>query len=254
MAKYKQTKKKYDNKKKKQQPTKLTAKQEKQAARAAKKKAEKKREAEKRAQEAQRIQGKKERLKNLSQQQVKNTDYQRLMGLLLTKITQGGHNPNTVLNDTTILKAFLREIVSTQPSLKEAADNLLVETKKRLEQGVYKDEAKIDRLVREFQQNPLRRTNMDNIPYDTSMLDINAGVYTEAVFRMFEEEAKSKGISSSAFRRALDYYLASKPYELYEGSLNKKGNISRVKKLKSPRDIADLAMSKALSLNNVRVV
>lgn len=254
MAKYKQTKKKYDNKKKKQQPAKLTAKQEKQAARAAKKKAEKKREAEKRAQEAQRIQGKKEKLKNLSQQRVKNTDYQRLMGLLLTKITQGGHNPNTVLNDTTILKAFLREIVSTQPSLKEAADNLLVETKKRLEQGVYKDEAKIDRLVKEFQQNPLRRTNMDNIPYDTSMLDINAGVYTEAVFRMFEEEAKSKGISNSAFRRALDYYLASKPYELYEGSLNKKGNISRVKKLKSPRDIADLAMSKALSLNNVRVV
>lgn len=254
MAKHKQTKKKQDNKKKKQQPAKLTAKQEKQAARAAKKKAEKKREAEKRAKEAQRIQGKKERLKNLSQQQVKNTDYQRLMGLLLTKITQGGHNPNTVLNDTTILKAFLREIVSTQPSLKEAADNLLVETKKRLEQGVYKDEAKIDRLVREFQQNPLRRTNMDNIPYDTGMLDINAGVYTEAVFRMFEEEAKSKGISSSAFRRALDYYLANKPYELYEGSLNSKGNISRVKKLKSPRDIADLAMSKALSLNNVRVV
>ena len=254
MAKKKQTNKKYDNKKKKQQPTKLTAKQEKQAARAAKKKAYKKKEAEKRAKEAQRIQGKKERLKNLSQQQDKNTYYQRLMGLLLTKITQGGHNPNTVLNDTTILKAFLREIVNVQPSLKEAADNLLVETKKRLEQGIYKDEAKIEKLVKEFKQNPLRKTNMDNIPYDTGMLDINAGVYTEAVFRMFEEEAKAKGISSSAFRRALDYYLASKPYELYEGSLNKKGNISRIRKLKSPREVADLAMSKALSLNNVRVI
>ena len=254
MAKYKQTKKKQDNKKKKKQPAKLTAKQKKQAARATKKKAEKKKEAEKRIKEVQRLQVKKERLKNLSQQQAKNTDYQRLMGLLLTKITQGGHNPNTVLNDTTILKAFLREIVNSQPSLKEAADNLLVETKKRLEQGVYKDEAKIEKLVKEFQQNPLRKTNMDNIPYDTGMLDINAGVYTEAVFRMFEEEAKSKGISSSAFRRALDYYLASKPYELYEGSLNKKGNISRIRKLKSPREVADLAMSKALSLNNVRVV
>ena len=250
MAKHKQTKKQ-NNKKK---SSKLTARQVKQIARAAEKKAKKKKETEKRAKEVQRLQGKKERLKNLSQQQAKNTDYQRLMGLLLTKITQGGHNPNTVLNDTTILKAFLREIVNAQPSLKEAADNLLVETKKRLEQGVYKDEAKIERLVKEFKQNPLRKTNMDNIPYDTGMLDINAGVYTEAVFRMFEEEAKAKGISSSAFRRALDYYLASKPYELYEGSLNKKGNISRIRKLKSPREIADLAMSKALSLNNVRVV
>lgn len=254
MAKHKQTKKQNNKKKDKKNSSKLTARQVKQIARAAEKKAKKKKETEKRAKEVQRLQGKKERLKNLSQQQAKNTDYQRLMGLLLTKITQGGHNPNTVLNDTTILKAFLREIVNAQPSLKEAADNLLVETKKRLEQGIYKDEAKIEKLVKEFKQNPLRKTNMDNIPYDTGMLDINAGVYTEAVFRMFEEEAKAKGISSSAFRRALDYYLASKPYELYEGSLNKKGNISRIRKLKSPREVADLAISKALSLNNVRVV
>ena len=128
MAKHKQTKKQ-NNKK---NSSKLTARQVKQIARAAEKKAKKKKETEKRAKEAQRLQDKKERLKNLSQQQAKNTDYQRLMGLLLTKITQGGHNPNTVLNDTTILKAFLREIVNAQPSLKEAADNLLVETKKRL--------------------------------------------------------------------------------------------------------------------------
>ena len=254
MAKYKSTKKKYDNKKKKQQPTKLTAKEQKQIARAAKKKEEKKRAAERKLQEAQRIQGKKEKLKTLQQQKAKTTDSQRLMGLLLTKITKGGHNPNTVLNDTTILKAFLREIIVEQPSLEDAANNLLVSTKKRLEEGVFRDEAKIDKLVREFQQNPLRKTNMDNIPYDTGMLDMNAGIYTEAVFRLFKEEAKSKGINETSFRRALDYYLASKPYELYEGSLNSKGNISRAKKLKAPRDIADMAMSKTLSLNNVRVV
>lgn len=254
MAKYKQTKKKYDNKKKTQQSAKLTASQEKQAARTAKKKAEKKREAEKRAKETQRIQGKKERLKKISQQQAKKADYERFKGLLLTMITQGNYNPSKVLNDTTVLKPFLREIGNTYPSLKGIANEFLEATELRLGDGVYRTEAMINKLVKEFKANPYRTTNADNIPYDTGELDINAGAYTEAVYQVFKKEAEEKGISNSAFRRALDYYLANKPYELYEGTVSRNGKISRSRKLKPPREIADMAISRALSLTNVRVV
>lgn len=196
----------------------------------------------------------KKRATPVPQKQITPENTQAFMGILLNKITNANQNPQRVLNDIFTLKAFLREIVAEQPSYRKIASVVLKDTQNRLDDGAIKYENQIRRLVSEFRQNPYRKLNMDGIAYDTSILDLNAGVYLEAIYRLYKKEAVEKGISESAFKRALDYYLDSKPYELYEGSLNNKGNVSRSQVLRSPREIADMAMSRAMSLNNVRVV
>lgn len=196
----------------------------------------------------------KKRATPVPQMQITPENTQKFMGILLNKITAANQNPQRVLNDIFTLKAFLREIVAEQPSYRKIASVVLKDTQNRLDDGAIKYENQIRRLVSEFRQNPHRKLNMDGIAYDTSILDLNAGVYLEAIYRLYKKEAVEKGISEASFKRALDYYLGSKPYELYEGSLNNKGNVSRSQVLRSPREIADMAMSRAMSLNNVRVV
>lgn len=176
------------------------------------------------------------------------------MGLLFKKIMDASQNPQRVLNDVVTLKVFLRELVAEYPSYRDIANKFLEETEIRLEYGAFKDEGKIRKLAEEFKENPYRTFNRDGISYDTSLLDINAGIYLEAVYRTFKDEALEKGITNVAFRRELDFLLANKPFELYEEYTTSNGKTARSRILKSPREIADMAMSRAKSIKNVNIV
>lgn len=251
MAKYKSTKKKYDNKKKKQQPTKLTAKEQKQIARAAKKKEEKKRAAERKLQEAQRIQGKKEKLKTLQQQSEYEINLKRLTALLVMQVQKSGQNIIKVLDDPSALKTNLQVIIKKYPDLTETADKLLEQRKLEIGEGVYRDEAMINQLEMEFRANPNRLTNRNGIRYDSGMLDINAYMVAEAMYRVFKDEAAEKGISNEMFRRTLDEITVDTPYLLYEGTKNSRGHISRERKFKAPREIANMVIAIALNDGHV---
>lgn len=288
MAKYKQTKKKYDNKKKKQQPAKPTAKQEKQAARAAKKKAEKKREAEKRAQEVERLKGKKKRLaeeakrkaiedkkleirnrieesrrrreqkqqaklRNLkkSQQSEYEINLKRLTALLVTQVQNSGQNIMNVVDDPLALKTNLQVVIKKYPELTETADKFLEQRKLELGEGIYRDEAMINQLEMEFRANPNRLSNRNNVRYDSGLLDINAYMIAEAVYRVFKDEAEKRGISAEMFRASLNEIVTETPYLLYEGTKNSRNHLSREKKFKSPREIANMVIAVALNDGHV---
>lgn len=289
MAKYKQTKKKQDNRKKKQQPAKPTAKQEKQAARAAKKKAEKKREAEKKAQEAQRLQGKKKRLaeeakrkkaieqkkaeirtrieesrkrreqkqqarlQNLkkSQESEYKINLKRLTALLVTQVQNSGQNIMNVVDDPLALKTNLQVVIKKYPELTETADKFLEQRKRELGEGIYRDEAMINQLEMEFRANPNRLSNRNNVRYDSGILDINSYMIAEAVYRVFKDEAAERGISDEMFRASLNEIVTETPYLLYEGTKNSRNHLSREKKFKSPREIANMVIAVALNDGHV---
>lgn len=288
MAKYKQTKKKYDNKKKKQQPAKLTDKQEKQAARATKKKAEKKREAEKKAQEVERLKGKKKRLieeakrkaieqkkeeirnrieesrrrreqkqqaklQNLkkSQQSEYEINLKRLTALLVTQVQNSGQNIMNVVDDPLALKTNLQVVIKKYPELTETADKFLEQRKRELGEGIYRDEAMINQLEMEFKANPNRLSNRNNVRYDSGLLDINAYMIAEAVYRVFKDEAAERGISPEMFKASLNEIVTETPYLLYEGTKNSRNHLSREKKFKSPREIANMVIAVALNDGHV---
>lgn len=268
MAKYEQTKKKYNNNKKKDRKnsSKLTARQVKQIARAAEKKATKKKETEKRAKEVQRLQGKKERLKNLSQQQVKKAKLEdffevtetpkpiktsdkilkeknKVRRLLMDKIKKSDKKPSAVLNNYYYLKAYIYEIVEEHPELEETAFAELAKEKKKLESGIYRDERMITSLITEFRQSTIRTASSDNVPYKTGIgSDLNAGVYVEAIYRAFKDEVAAKGVDSKQFRRALDRYLKQEPHELYEEYITSNNKKARGRQLKSPKEIVEMAV------------
>lgn len=286
MAKYKQTKKKYDNKKKdKKNSSKLTARQVKQIARATEKKAKKKKETEKRVQEVQRLRGKKEKLakeeakrkvieqkkseirnrieesrkrreqklqaksRNLekSQQSEYEINLKRLTALLVTQVQGSGQNIMKVMDDPSALKTNLQVLIKKYPDLTETADKLLEQRKLELGEGIYRDEAMINQLEMEFRANPNRLTNRNNIRYDSGILDINSYMVAEAVYRVFKDEAEAKGISNEMFKRTLNDITVGTPYLLYEGTKNSRGHISRERKFKAPREIANMVMAIALN-------
>lgn len=286
MAKYKQTKKRHDNKKKDiKNSSKLTARQVKQIARAADKKAKKRKETEKRAQEVERLQGKKEeeakrkvieqkkleirnrieeskkrrekkqqdKLENLkkSQQSEYDINLKRLTALLVTQVQGSGQNIMNVIDDPSALKTNLQVLIRKYPELTETADKFLEQRKRELGEGIYRDEAMINQLEMEFRANPNRLTNRNNIRYDSGMLDINAYMISEAVYRVFKDEAAERGISNGMFRRALDEVTVETPYLLYEGTKNSRGHVSRERKFKAPREIANMVIAIALNDGHV---
>lgn len=247
MAKYKQTKKKYDNKKKTKQPAKLTARQEKQAVRAVKKKETKKRVKER---EEQKQQAKLRKLKESQQQQYK-IDLKRLTSLLVTRVQKSGQNIMKIVDDPLALKTNLQAIKKKYPELAETADKFLEQRELELGDGIYRDEAMINQLEREFRANHNRLSNRNNVRYDSGILDITAYMIAEAVYRVFKDEAAEKGISARMFKEALNEIVTETPYLLYEGVLNSKGNLSRDTEFKSPRDLADMAIAIALNDGHV---
>lgn len=178
-----------------------------------------------------------------------------LVSKLISNIEKSGYNPTHVLNDINVLSSFLRDIVVNDPSLTDVADAYLVGAINKQAEGVARDEALILKLVEEFKRNPNRIITNEGLPYDTSIArDLTASTYIEALFRAFKDKAFDRGLSAHQFRRALDDILTNEPYELYEGNLNNRGNITRSRKLKPVNEIVDLAISRGLGYDGYEIL
>lgn len=175
----------------------------------------------------------------------------RLTSLLITQVQGSGQNIMNVIDDPSALKTNLQVLIRKYPELTETADKFLEQRKRELGEGIYRDEAMINQLEIEFRANPNRLSNRNNIRYDSGILDINAYMISEAVYRVFKDEAIGRGISNEMFRRALDEVTVETPYLLYEGTKNNRGHISRERKFKSPRDIANMVIAIALNDGHV---
>ena len=179
----------------------------------------------------------------------------KFVGKIIDKIEKGGYNPSHVLNDMNALSSFIRAVVVDDPSLIDVADAYLVSAINKQSAGVAKDEALISKLVTEFKQNPNRIVTSQGLPYDTSIASgLTASTYIEALFRAFKDRAFERGLSAQQFRRALDDILTNEPYELYEGNLNNRGNITRSRKLKPVNEIVDLAIARGSGYDNHKVL
>ena len=179
----------------------------------------------------------------------------KFVNKILDRIEKSGYNPSHVLNDMNVLSSFIRDIVVNDPSLIDIADAYLVSAINKQSEGVARDEALISKLVEEFKKNPNRIITSEGLPYDTSITkDLTASTYIEALFRAFKDKAFDRGLNAQQFRRALDDILTNEPYELYEGNLNNRGNITRSRKLKPVNEIVDLAISRGLGYDGYKVL
>ena len=186
---------------------------------------------------------------------VTDEELDNLISKLISNIEKSGYNPENVLNDMNVLSSFIRDIVVNDPSLIDVADAYLVSAINKQSEGVARDEALISKLVDEFKKNPNRIITSEGLPYDTSIArDLTASTYIEALFRAFKDRAFDRGLNEQQFRRALDDILTNEPYELYEGNLNNRGNITRSRKLKPVNEIVDLAISRGLGYDGYNVL
>lgn len=189
------------------------------------------------------------KLRNLkkSQQSEYEINLKRLTALLITQVQNSGQNIMNVMDDPSALKTNLQVLIKKYPDLTETANKLLEQRKLELGEGIYRDEAMINQLEMEFRANPNRLSNRNNVRYDSGLLDINAYMISEAVYRVFKDEALTKGISNEMLKRTLDEITVGTPYLLYEGTKNSRGHISRERKFKAPREIANMVMAIALN-------
>lgn len=196
----------------------------------------------------------------LAQQQVKMKEVtpeelDSFVSKILDKIEKGGYNPSHVLNDMNALSSFIRKVVVDDPSLLDVADAYLVSAVNRQSSGIARDEALISKLVEEFKKNPNRIITSEGLPYDTSVIsDLTDSKYVEALYRAFKDKAKDRGLTEGQFRHALDGILTTEPYELYQGSLNNRGNITRSRILKPASEIVDLAIARGLGYDDRKIV
>lgn len=194
-----------------------------------------------------------DKLENLKKSQLSEYEInlKRLTALLVTQVTGSGQNIMNVIDDPAALKTNLQVLIRKYPELAETADKFLEQRKRELGEGIYRDEAMINQLEAEFRANPNRLANRNGVRYDSGLLDISAYMVAEAVYRVFKDEALERGISNEMFRRALDEVTVETPYLLYEGTKNSRGHISRERKFKSPREIANMVIAIALNDGHV---
>ena len=190
------------------------------------------------------------KIKKVTEEELDN-----LISKLISNIEKSGYNPAHVLNDMNVLASFIRDIVVNDPSLLDVADSYLVSAINRQSRGIARDEKVISELVKDFKQNPNRVVTGQGLPFDTSIVSgLTASTYIEALFRAFKDKAFDRGLNAQQFRRALDDILTNEPYELYEGNLNNRGNITRSRKLKPVNEIVDLAISRGLGYDGYKVL
>lgn len=216
---------------------------------------EKKTEIRNRIEESRKRREKKQQAKSRNLKKSQLSEYEinlkRLTALLVTQVQGSGQNIMNVMDDPSALKTNLQVLIKKYPDLTETANKLLEQRKLELGEGIYRDEAMINQLEMEFRANPNRLTNRNGVRYDSGILDINSYMVAEAVYRVFKDEAEAKGISNEMFRRALDEVTVGTPYLLYEGTKNSRGHISRERKFKAPREIANMVMAIALNDGHV---
>ena len=86
-------------------------------------------------------------------------------------------------------------------------------------------------------------------------MDFNYRAYADAIADVFEAEAVSKGINPNDFKQAIRGIRDLEPWELYEtDGKTRNGKYRRTRKFKTPRQIAEYAMSLCSKGTNTKVI
>lgn len=163
-----------------------------------------------------------------------------------------GDNIIDAWNDINKVKEATNKVVSKNPELKEASEEYL-KSRSEAESEAKKDYTSVyKKFLKEISQDQDR--TKDNNGNEYLGMDFNYRAYADAIGDIFEAEAVSKGINPNDFKQAIRGIRDLEPWELYEkDGKTKKGRDRRIRKFKTPRQIADYAMSLCSKGTNTKV-
>ena len=163
-----------------------------------------------------------------------------------------GNNIIGAWNDIKKVKEATNKVVNKNPELKGASEEYL-KSRSEAESEAKKDYTSVyKKFLKEISQNKDR--TKDNNGNEYLGIDFNYRAYADAIADIFEAEAVSKGINPNDFRQAIRGIRDLEPWELYEkDGKTKKGRDRRIRKFKTPRQIADYAMSLCSKGTNTKI-
>ena len=164
-----------------------------------------------------------------------------------------GDNIIEAWNDINKVKEATKKVINKNPELKEASEEYL-KSRSEAESEAKKDYSSVyKKFLKEISQNKDR--TRDNNGNEYLGIDFNYRAYADAIADIFEAEAISKGINPNDFRQAIRGIRDLEPWELYEkDGKTKKGRDRRIRKFKTPRQIADYAMSLCSKGTNTKII
>ena len=163
-----------------------------------------------------------------------------------------GNNIIGAWNDINKVKEATNKVVNKNPELKGASEEYL-KSRSEAESEAKKDYSSVyKKFLKEISQNKDR--TRDNNGNEYLGMDFNYRAYADAIADVFEAEAVSKGINPNDFKQAIRGIRDLEPWELYEtDGKTRNGKYRRTRKFKTPRQIADYAMSLCSKGANTKV-
>ena len=163
-----------------------------------------------------------------------------------------GDNIIDAWNDINKVKEATNRVVNNNPELKEASEEYL-KSRSEAESEAKKDYSSVyKKFLKEISQN--RDRTRDNNGNEYLGMDFNYRAYADAIADVFEAEAISRGINPNDFKQAIRGIRDLEPWELYEtDGKTRNGKYRRTRKFKTPRQIAEYAMSLCSKGANTKV-
>ena len=163
-----------------------------------------------------------------------------------------GNNIIDAWNDINKVKEATNRVVNNNPELKEASEEYL-KSRSEAESEAKKDYSSVyKKFLKEISQN--RDRTRDNNGNEYLGMDFNYRAYADAIADVFEAEAISRGINPNDFKQAIRGIRDLEPWELYEtDGKTRNGKYRRTRKFKTPRQIAEYAMSLCSKGANTKV-
>lgn len=153
-----------------------------------------------------------------------------------------GDNIVDAWNDINKVKEAANKVINKNPELKEASEEYL-KSRTEAESEAKKDYTSVyKKFLKEISQDKDRTRDTNGNEY--SGIDFNYRAYANAIADVFEAEAVSRGINPNDFKQAIRGIRDLEPWELYEADgKTRNGKVRRTRKFKTPREIANYAMS-----------
>ena len=164
-----------------------------------------------------------------------------------------GDNIIDAWNDINKVKEATNKVLNKNPELKEASEEYL-KSRSEAESEAKKDYSSVyKKFLKEISQN--RDRTRDNNGNEYLGMDFNYRAYADAIADVFEAEAVSRGINPNDFKQAIRGIRDLEPWELYEtDGKTRNGRERRTRKFKTPRQIAEYAMSLCSKGTNTKVI
>lgn len=164
-----------------------------------------------------------------------------------------GDNIIDAWNDINKVKAATNKVINKNPELKEASEDYL-KSRNEAESEAKKDySSEYKRFLKEISQDKDRIR--DNNGNEYSGIDFNYRAYANAIADVFEAEAVSRGINPNDFKQAIRGIRDLEPWELYQtDGKTRNGKYRRSRRFKTPRQIAEYAMSLCSKGANTKVI